>query len=123
MMAVSISRPAAATDRLAHHVLFVAVEAPRAVGPAAREPEQAERQRVATAMVYVVIGIAIVGVALIVLIILGGHRIRHRSRTRTPRGADLDPLWYLRHNARSEPTGNPPGDRPPGAGPVEPEGS
>jgi hypothetical protein len=99
--------------------LAVAIEAAQpdnAVDPAPHD--LAERQRVATAMVYVVIGIAVVGIALIVLIILGGHRIRQRARARAGRAADLDPLWYLRKQPRSENAG--PRSTPP-AEPSRPE--
>ncbi|HUG91409.1 MAG TPA: hypothetical protein VML55_11275 [Planctomycetaceae bacterium] len=71
--------------------------------------EKADRQRKAVAMVYVVIGIAISGVALIVLILLGGHRVRSRARTRAPRAPDLDPLWYLKPGEHGDPAA---GDKP-----------
>jgi hypothetical protein len=58
--------------------------------------EQAERRRTATAMVYLVVGIGVVGITLAVLIVLGGHRLRKRVRSRAGRSPDLDPLWYLR---------------------------
>jgi hypothetical protein len=80
-----------------------AADANDGVSAAADSPaEKAAKQRTATAMVYVVVGIAVVGITLIVLIILSGHRLRQRARSRTSRAPDLDPLWYLRPAARRE---------------------
>jgi hypothetical protein len=80
-----------------------AADANEEPSPADESPaEKAAKQRTATAMVYVVVGIAVVGITLIVLIILSGHRLRQRARSRTSRAPDLDPLWYLRPAARRE---------------------
>ena len=94
--------PSAAGGDQPEGLFVLSVAAPAGEGDAVDAEEQEERERVATAMVYVVVGIAVVGIALIVLIILGGHRMRQRARTRAARAPDLDPLWYLKHQARTE---------------------
>ena len=92
----------AAGDDQPEGLFVLAVAAPAVEADAVDAEEQEERQRVATAMVYVVVGIAVVGITVIVLIILGGHRMRQRARTRAARAPELDPLWYLKHLARTE---------------------
>jgi hypothetical protein len=78
--------------------------------PADSPEEKAAKQRTATAMVYIVVGIAVVGLTLIVFVILGGHRIRQRARSRMSRAPQLDPLWYLKPAERAQ--GNAGGQRP-----------
>ena len=117
-LAVASRSSAAGGDR-PERLFGLAVTAPAGEGDAVDAEAQEERQRVATAMVYVVVGIAVVGITLIVLIILGGHRIRQRARTRTARAPDLDPLWYLKHQARTERAAG--GGLPPAGEPTPPE--
>ena len=100
--AVVVPRSSAAGGGRPEGLFGLAVAAPAGEADAVDAEEQEERERVATAMVYVVVGIAVVGITVIVLIILGGHRMRQRARTRAARAPELDPLWYLKHQARTE---------------------
>ena len=55
-----------------------------------------EKQRAATAAVYLAAGVAFVGILLIALVLIWGVRVRRLARTRVPSQSHPDPLWYLR---------------------------
>lgn len=65
----------------------------------ADEKSKTRKRTVVWSALYLVAGIALLGVFLIVVIVLWGIRLRQRNRTRKPREAPFDPLWYLRKGA------------------------
>lgn len=66
--------------------------------PAGSEAPMAEdeKQRAATAAVYLAVGVAFVGILLIALVLIWGIRVRRLARRRVPSQSLPDPLWYLR---------------------------
>lgn len=63
---------------------------------AAEAPNQEEKERVATAAIYLLALIVFAGLCLMGLAIFWGYRTRRIARSPLPPARPFDPFWYLR---------------------------
>ena len=90
---------------LSSGVAFAQVEAPAVTGdgrpanPRNHEgdvPGEEQKERVATAAIFLLALVAFTGLALLALVIFWGYRTRRIARSPLPATRQGDPFWYLR---------------------------
>lgn len=65
-------------------------------------PSADDKERVATAAVFLLVLVVMVGVALLLAVVLWGRSVRRVARKPTPRISPGDELWYLKPDKTTE---------------------